>query len=36
MEVVFDQEKCSICELCVPACPPRAMEVRPIRNALVE
>jgi ferredoxin len=36
MEVVFDQDKCSICELCVSACPPRAMEVRPIRNALIE
>jgi formate hydrogenlyase subunit 6/NADH:ubiquinone oxidoreductase subunit I len=36
MEVVFDQDKCSICELCVNACPPRAMEVRPIRNALTE
>jgi Fe-S-cluster-containing hydrogenase component 2 len=35
MEVLFDQEKCSICELCVTACPPRAMEVRPIKDAWV-
>jgi Fe-S-cluster-containing hydrogenase component 2 len=35
MEVVFDQEKCSICELCLPACPTRAMEVRPIRDAFM-
>lgn len=32
-KVRFDQEKCSICEQCVTACPPRAMEVRPIRDA---
>ena len=30
MFVVFDQKKCSLCELCIPACPPRAMEARPI------
>ncbi|MBW1973046.1 MAG: 4Fe-4S binding protein [Deltaproteobacteria bacterium] len=27
MEVIFDTEKCGGCELCVKACPPRAMEV---------
>jgi ferredoxin len=32
-EVLFDQEKCSICEQCVTVCPPRAKEVRPIRDA---
>jgi Fe-S-cluster-containing hydrogenase component 2 len=36
MEVVFDQKKCSVCELCVPACPPRAMEARPIKNSYFE
>jgi len=36
MEVVFDQKKCSVCELCVPACPPRAMEARPIQNSYFE
>jgi Fe-S-cluster-containing hydrogenase component 2 len=25
MEVVFDQEKCSVCELCILTCPSRAM-----------
>jgi formate hydrogenlyase subunit 6/NADH:ubiquinone oxidoreductase subunit I len=29
MAVIFDLQKCSICELCVPACPTRAMKVRP-------
>jgi len=24
--VVFDPDKCIACELCVPVCPPRAME----------
>jgi Fe-S-cluster-containing dehydrogenase component len=33
MGVLFDQEKCSICEQCATACPPRAMEVRPTRDA---
>jgi hypothetical protein len=33
MEVRFDQEKCSICGQCVTARPPRAMEVRLIRDA---
>jgi ferredoxin len=32
-EVRFDREKCSICEQCVTVCPPRAKEVRPIRDA---
>ena len=27
MEVIFDKEKCSACELCVSACIARAMEV---------
>jgi formate hydrogenlyase subunit 6/NADH:ubiquinone oxidoreductase subunit I len=27
MEVIFDIDKCIACELCVPACPPRAMQV---------
>jgi Fe-S-cluster-containing hydrogenase component 2 len=25
--VIFDNEKCIACGLCIPACPPRAMEV---------
>ncbi len=33
MEGLFAQEKCSICGQGVTACPPRAMEVRPIRDA---
>jgi len=28
MEVIFDKERCSACEWCVPACPARAMEVK--------
>jgi Fe-S-cluster-containing hydrogenase component 2 len=28
MEVLFDSAKCSACELCIKACPPRAMESR--------
>jgi ferredoxin len=28
MEVIFDSSKCSACELCIKACPPRAMESR--------
>ncbi len=28
MEVIFDTSKCSGCELCIKACPPRAMESR--------
>jgi ferredoxin len=28
MEVLFDSNKCSACELCIKACPPRAMESR--------
>jgi len=27
MKVLFDKEKCNGCELCVSACPARAMEV---------
>ncbi|MBW2365274.1 MAG: 4Fe-4S binding protein, partial [Deltaproteobacteria bacterium] len=34
--VEFDQQKCSICELCIPACPPRAMEVRQKANSFFE
>ncbi|MBC7288488.1 MAG: 4Fe-4S dicluster domain-containing protein [Armatimonadetes bacterium] len=26
--VLFDPDRCIACELCVPACPPRAMKVR--------
>jgi formate hydrogenlyase subunit 6/NADH:ubiquinone oxidoreductase subunit I len=36
MEVDFDQQKCSVCELCVTACPPRAMEVRPTDQLFFE
>ena len=36
MKVIFDQKKCSICELCVPACPPRAMEVLPTHQSFFE
>jgi NAD-dependent dihydropyrimidine dehydrogenase PreA subunit len=34
MEVLFDPDKCSACELCVVACPARAMEVRFNRGIL--
>ena len=27
MKIVFDSDKCIACELCVRACPPRAMVV---------
>jgi len=27
MMVIFENEKCIACELCIKACPPRAMEV---------
>lgn len=33
MGVLFDQEKCSVCGQCVTACPPGAMELRPLRDA---
>ena len=36
MKIIFDQEKCSVCELCVPACPPRAMEIRPADQTFFE
>jgi NAD-dependent dihydropyrimidine dehydrogenase PreA subunit len=36
MSVVFDESKCSVCELCVAACPTRAMEVRPSDLAFFE
>ncbi len=32
----FDQEKCSVCELCVPVCPTRAMNVRPAASSFSE
>jgi len=32
MIIDFDQKKCSLCELCIPACPSRAMAVRPTRK----
>jgi ferredoxin len=25
MEVIFDKDKCSVCELCIVTCPSRAM-----------
>jgi L-aspartate semialdehyde sulfurtransferase ferredoxin len=28
MKVIFEKDKCSACELCVVACPARAMEVK--------
>jgi Fe-S-cluster-containing hydrogenase component 2 len=33
MLVSFEQQKCSVCELCVPTCPTRAMTVRPTNQA---
>jgi len=27
-KVLFDNSKCIVCELCVRACPPRAMELK--------
>jgi ferredoxin len=33
MEVVFDQDKCSVCKLCITACPPRAMVLRPTNGS---
>ena len=36
MTVIFDGSKCSACELCVSACPPRAMVVRPSDQAFFE
>jgi len=32
----LEQEKCSVCELCVPACPTRAMDIRPLGNDFLE
>ncbi len=29
MSVIFDQEKYSVCKLCITACPIRVMKVRP-------
>jgi formate hydrogenlyase subunit 6/NADH:ubiquinone oxidoreductase subunit I len=36
MLVLFEQGKCSICELCVPACPTRAMKIRPTNQVFFE
>ena len=36
MKVDFNQKKCSICELCVPACPTRAMQIRPTNTIFFE
>jgi Fe-S-cluster-containing hydrogenase component 2 len=36
MSVLFSQKKCSVCELCVPACPTRAMEIHPTNQAFFE
>jgi NAD-dependent dihydropyrimidine dehydrogenase PreA subunit len=36
MSVHFDQKKCSVCELCIPACPTRAMVVRPTDKTFFE
>jgi len=36
MSVDYDQKKCSVCELCLLACPPRAMEIRPTNKAFFE
>ena len=33
MLVDFNQKKCSVCELCLPACPSRATEARPTNKA---
>ncbi|MEA2038592.1 MAG: 4Fe-4S binding protein [Thermodesulfobacteriota bacterium] len=35
MEVIFDSRKCSGCELCVSACPARAMAVKFNRGLLM-
>jgi Fe-S-cluster-containing hydrogenase component 2 len=35
MKVHFEQKRCSVCELCIPACPTRAMEVRPIQQTFL-
>jgi Fe-S-cluster-containing hydrogenase component 2 len=32
MKVHFDEQRCSVCELCIPACPTRAMEARPVQQ----
>ena len=32
----FEQEKCSVFDLCVPACPTRAMDIRPLGNDFFE
>lgn len=29
MTVIFDKDKCSVCELCIPTCVTRAMEIKP-------
>jgi NAD-dependent dihydropyrimidine dehydrogenase PreA subunit len=35
MSVVFNHKKCSVCGLCVPACPTRAMEITVPENPTV-
>jgi L-aspartate semialdehyde sulfurtransferase ferredoxin len=34
--VEFNQTRCSVCELCVTACPPRAMQTRPVNQIFFE
>ncbi|MEA3231063.1 MAG: 4Fe-4S binding protein [Thermodesulfobacteriota bacterium] len=34
--MAFEQEKCSVCELCVTACPVRAMDVTPSNQVFFE
>jgi L-aspartate semialdehyde sulfurtransferase ferredoxin len=36
MAVEFDETKCSVCELCIPACPSRAMAARPTAQTFFE
>jgi NAD-dependent dihydropyrimidine dehydrogenase PreA subunit len=36
MSVGFEESKCSLCELCITACPTRAMSVRPINKMFFE
>ncbi len=32
--VVITTERCKGCDLCIPACPPRVLEMSPATNAL--
>jgi Fe-S-cluster-containing hydrogenase component 2 len=36
MTVAFNQQRCSVCELCVTACPPRAMKIKPVGQIFFE